>query len=402
MKFSQKSIFLFLLGIYCFGAPFSQALMSTASTLLMLFWGFHLLRSYQELKAAPINFSKAWVGCSLAYVLWLMLGILIRDPSLKSLIHIREVPLFLLPTLAVLPSFGRDVSLSPQELRMPFLVCMASTFYSVIFLVFETMMLDQEGTGVMRSSIYTSYNLLPIFTLSTLMICYPFSEGGLWKYGPRILAALSFLGIFLTGSRGATFTGLILLIFLFAERIRYILKNRVWLGATLLGMALFSGLIVYQFKNNSAFQKRYSGILAPLSIPSVKYRLQIWDYNFYLFQKNPLLGVGYKKNGMVAKRYKDNEFPGRKYRFKLKGYHAHNVFLQSLAESGIIGFALFLGWLFLPALIDRRSLPFVAAIAIGGLNEAIFFNSRVANSFFCFLLMTLVYLSIAQKRSARL
>ena len=103
---------------------------------------------------------------------------------------------------------------------------------------------------------------------------------------------------------------------------------------------------------------------------------------------------------MVAKRYKDNEFPGRKYRFKLKGYHAHNVFLQSLAESGIIGFALFLGWLFLPALIDRRSLPFVAAIAIGGLNEAIFFNSRVANSFFCFLLMTLVYLSMQRNRSA--
>jgi O-antigen ligase len=396
---SQKAIFLTVLTLYAFGAPFSQSLMSIGATLLMIFFVLHLVKSWSVIYGSPWTRVKLWLASGLLYVFVLAIGLFFREPLGRALYHIREVPLFLIPLLPLLPSFRKENAWSLNDLRIPVLAGFLSLIYSVSILLYQTLILGVEGSGVLRSSIFTAYNLLPIFLYGVVVTQHTPVRRGFWRWAPSLIAGLSFLGIVLTGSRGATFSCLVVAIVVFWKKLPRLRRSRNWMMGALATMVLLTAVVSYQYQHNRAFRNRYQYILSPLSIPSVQWRLQIWDYNLYLFQKHPVFGVGYGKNGMVKKRMKDAEFPGRKYRQKLSGFHAHSIYIQALAESGIVGFLLLMGWLFLPATVERRLAPFTAGIAISGFNEAIFFNSRVANSLFCFLLIVLMHLACVRERA---
>jgi O-antigen ligase len=309
-----------------------------------------------------------------------------------ALFRSREIPLFLVPAIPFLPNFRKLMNLKKDDLKIPMALALVSVLISLGVLIYQTLIEHRDGSGILRSSIYTSYNLIPAFLLgSILFLSRPTDR--FWKTTSIALFLTAFLAIFLTASRGATITAVFIFAVTLSVKILAAQKHRRSLiSAGLATVLIFSAIAWQQYNQNPSFKRRYESILHPSDIPSVEYRMQIWDYNYYLFKKNPVFGVGYKNNGMVLRRSNDTEDGLVKYRRKLEGYHAHNIFLQALAESGIVGVALFLGWLFLPILIHPRMALFSVGIALSGMNEATFNNSRVANSVFCFALLSLLFL----------
>ncbi len=64
-------------------------------------------------------------------------------------------------------------------------------------------------------------------------------------------------------------------------------------------------------------------------------RLLFWKMHWQMFLDHPLVGVGYAASDLAAKNYYQKNGFGS---FK-EQYEAHNIFLQTLADSGLLGFA---------------------------------------------------------------
>jgi len=76
-------------------------------------------------------------------------------------------------------------------------------------------------------------------------------------------------------------------------------------------------------------------------------RLRIWQESFRMFLDHPLTGIGVGTYDALAyTKYptKEDVGPGGRNWFYMKGWHAHNVFVQVLAETGLLGF---LAWMYL-------------------------------------------------------
>ena len=153
--------------------------------------------------------------------------------------------------------------------------------------------------------------------------------------------------------------------------------------------------------NNRVFVDRVKSITSTTN-NSNNERLFIWQSAYTMFKDHPVLGVG-------LGQYKDNYqqkyiLPQAKEPYLT---HAHNNFLQMLAENGIIGFAGFLtliagfiGYSF--RRFWKESNPYALmmsmstlALVLQGLTEYNFGNSAVMKSFWlvqgCLLLLSNSY-----------
>lgn len=143
--------------------------------------------------------------------------------------------------------------------------------------------------------------------------------------------------------------------------------------------------------NNTKFMKRVH------SITSTKYqsnteRLLIWQSAYKMFLDHPVLGVG-------LGQYKDNyqkKYISSKAKEKTLG-HAHNNFMQMLAENGIvgfIGFTVMIGYFICHSFMRfwRTKSPYAfmismstLALVLQGLTEYNFGNSAVMKAFWLVL-----------------
>ncbi len=201
------------------------------------------------------------------------------------------------------------------------------------------------------------------------------------RQGAGALFAISLACLLFNGTRGAwvAVTGvvwLIVLYYLFQRR-----KLAVWVAAFLLVVG--AGLTQYE-----PFMQRADTISNTTTVQSNTERLLMWESAFHMFQDHPVLGVG-------LSQYKDNY--QQKYISPLAKEpelaHAHNNFMQMLAENGIVGFAGFLTLLstFIGASLYRfwkYKNPYALAMAMGalalivqGLTEYNFGNSAVMKCF---------------------
>ena len=74
-------------------------------------------------------------------------------------------------------------------------------------------------------------------------------------------------------------------------------------------------------------------------------RLRIWQDSFRMFLDHPLTGIGlgtYDALAYTTYLTQEDVGPGGRNWFYMKGWHAHNMFVQVLAETGLLGF---LAWL---------------------------------------------------------
>lgn len=79
-------------------------------------------------------------------------------------------------------------------------------------------------------------------------------------------------------------------------------------------------------------------------------RLAFWDAHYQMVKEKPILGHGYHLNTAYREPYYNN-LGLENFRSK---YEAHNMYLQVLANGGVIGLSFFLLWIFLQFQLIRR------------------------------------------------
>ena len=104
-----------------------------------------------------------------------------------------------------------------------------------------------------------------------------------------------------------------------------------FIGAILfISALLFNPILSERIKTINAKSTNYSGI---------ELRKKIWKNSFEVFKESPLIGYGMQNTN---KKLKD-QFERKRFRAAIRNkYHAHNQFIQTSLDSGVIGLLLLL------------------------------------------------------------
>lgn len=212
-----------------------------------------------------------------------------------------------------------------------------------------------------------------------------------------ICSILAVICIICSGSRFPLFVTLFLIA---ATGLRSLAKSRkFWLAATLLVVALFS------FER--ATIDRYLEVFAnsELSWEEREPRLIFWKVHWAMFQDHPIVGLGYNTRREHRAEYYEREGYGQIER----QYSAHNIYLQSMADSGLLGLAalssLLIGIAWAAGFVWRRTamsglaLVALATVLTGLLQNNLRDSTFLFSLWMCFA-MVLVSRYQAQKRSS--
>lgn len=150
-----------------------------------------------------------------------------------------------------------------------------------------------------------------------------FSRGTLLKRAALLGAlALITLGVLLTMSRGGLFALTVVMLAYFLSAGRW---KRLLLPVVVIALALLFMPRVFFTRWEQAPSGRGTG------------RLDIWIVGLHVVERSPLIGVGL---GSFPAAYQD--FAGYAPVFRGYSYNSHNMFLSVWAETGLVGFVLFL------------------------------------------------------------
>lgn len=205
-----------------------------------------------------------------------------------------------------------------------------------------------------------------------------------YKYFSGVMLLLGSAALIFNGTRGAWLAVAITLAIIL---LYYMGRNRKNLLIGLLLVCVGSGVLL----NNDSFMKRVSTITNN-KYQSNSERLLMWQSAWNMFKDHPVLGVG-------LGQYKDNY--QKKYILpeakEPKLEHAHNNFMQMLAENGAVGFIGFIsmfGYIIFSNLKKfwQNRNPYAlmictmtASLLIQGLTEFNFGNSAVVKAYWLIL-----------------
>lgn len=162
---------------------------------------------------------------------------------------------------------------------------------------------------------------LPLFLLGYFENLF----GVKYKYVSGIMFLAGFAALIFNGTRGAwiavAMTAGILLLY-------YMVRNKRNFIVGIILVAVCCGILV----NNSAFMHRMSTITNN-KYQSNSERLLMWNSAWNMFKDHPVFGVGL---GQYKDNYQQKYISPKAKEPNLE--HAHNNFMQMLAENGMVGF----------------------------------------------------------------
>lgn len=261
--------------------------------------------------------------------------------------------------------------------------------------VMEDKWVDEATNPDLQTRIYSVFGNPNIFAEYLIMLI-PISLSSFW-FSKRIHKKALFLitslvlvlALVLTMSRGG-WIGFAFGIFVFI----LLVEKRLLLLAI---PAAIGGLFILP----DAILNRLMSILN-FADSSNDYRIRMWKFTLEVIRDNWLVGVGF---GHLPFR----EAFGR-YTRTMVTYHAHNTYLETMAEMGILGFIVFISFLFVlfkytikklikgndeyTKIITAGILSGLAAVLVQGLVENILYMPKIIISFWILvgLLITLINL----------
>jgi len=165
-------------------------------------------------------------------------------------------------------------------------------------------------------------------------------------YQKRIIygVAVSVIGIslLLTKSLGGILTFIMIFILFIFCIIYYLLPNLGFRKATLTKAGLTIALVLFAFIVTSViFVRQRLPQFFNLSNPnnSIIQRLYYWKASFNMVKDSPLTGIGWRRFGLLYECYKPS--------LANISHYSHNVFLQIMAETGLLGLLTFLWIVFI-------------------------------------------------------
>ena len=216
--------------------------------------------------------------------------------------------------------------------------------------------------------------------LPLLFVLFLEKQCDIWKWTTGVSFGICGVALLFNGTRGAWLAVAVVISLLL---LYYIFQKKKLAILILCGLlAVGAGLSQYQ-----PFVNRVASITDTKNQSNAE-RFLIWNSALHMFEDHPVLGVGlgqYKDN--YQKKYISPEAKEPKLD------HAHNNFMQMLAESGIVGFAgfltlitCFIGYSFKRFLQEKNPYALMMcastlALVLQGLTEYNFGNSAVMKCF---------------------
>ena len=264
-----------------------------------------------------------------------------------------------------------------------FLVSMiVAAFYALYTFFFKGHSRAEVLTEKMRYGYGSGMVLLLL--LGTLLHKKHFEK--YYTYGLAVAAfILGFIGMYITYTRGALLgflCGLPFVIFFYKRKLGLLLGGAavvvvsIWIGFYLFGSGNYNSRLLVSKNNNS------DGI-----------RKAQWQAAVIAIQEKPFLGWGHSNFSSQVKRIKtQNNLEWQYYEA-----HAHNLFLDITAGTGLIGLFFFLGWLFTWAwecfkhddLTRKLVIPFGVAFVICSQFEVTFDANNATMIFFVYAMSSL-------------
>jgi O-antigen ligase len=228
--------------------------------------------------------------------------------------------------------------------------------------------------------------------LLTLLSAYLHKDKFKHLLKPNFLLAaiiIGFVGMFLTFTRGAFLAFLCGLPFaLYFYKKKMVL---IGLGISVIIMGTMGASYLFGTQTNMKFR-----MLSTKGFGSDQIRQSQWQSAIYAIKEKPILGWGLSNFATQVERIKNT------YNLGAKNYvdaHAHNVFLEIGAGTGLIGLFLFLGWVTIWAfecfraggLIRALFVPFGVAFVIGAQFEVTLDANNASMIFAIYSLSASVY-----------
>jgi O-antigen ligase len=121
-----------------------------------------------------------------------------------------------------------------------------------------------------------------------------------------------------------------------------------------------------------------------------------WEVHWQMFKERPLLGHGEN----LGTAYRTNYYNALGYQDFQRKYEAHNLLLQILVNTGVIGttfFLVWLSWVFWVLFRSRESelvqapLQSVLALLAGGMTQNAFQDSEVRYAFILVVVIAVIF-----------
>ena len=239
-------------------------------------------------------------------------------------------------------------------------------------------------TNTMRYGYGTAMILLPI--LSAILQKDGINKWFNWKFA-AIALLLGFIGMYLTETRGALLGFLVGLPFVF-----YFWKPKLGLVVGTILIVVGSSLAFnYFFSNETNTTANTNRLLMNKNNKSDKIRKSQWTAAIIATKEKPAFGYGLSNYHSQLKRIKHQyDLPEKHY----DDAHSHNLFLEVMSGTGLIGFFLFLGWIITWAFESFRSnslirsliVPLGVAFVVSSQFEVTFDSNNASMIFFVYAL----------------
>ncbi|MHA1539859.1 MAG: O-antigen ligase family protein [Alphaproteobacteria bacterium] len=243
-----------------------------------------------------------------------------------------------------------------------------SCIFAVTFATTDTLIQYFLGTDVFGHPWANAHRLTgpigkPKIGIILTWMCFPvilFSvRYTLNKIAPlhgRILAAIGVISIFLTVLlSGERMAFLLMLLGLGCAILLYKrIRQRIVLITTLISICI-AGVF---FADQAVMTRQFDSTVKSIQSFEKTLYSRIWFSGIEMFKQNPVFGVGTKhfRRHCTAERYESAPVGSDLRNVRRCDLHPHNIYIELLAETGLIGFGLFMAILFVWArrfFIDR-------------------------------------------------
>lgn len=331
--------------------PIQVKYVSPIMILWLICWIFENYQKLSNIKKSGIQYSLLFIF-SISYYLWQCAGLIYSDDIEMGLSNIfGRISMMIFPIVLILP--GESVKSRLKFLLNVFafstfiylVFCYGFAAYRSISVVDGEWIINPHPQEIWLNYFYgaelmikTHPSYFSMYALLSLFISFEqaFDNGQdkrrriMWF----IIGLILLISQYFISSRAGILISLILVPVYFMNKLRKIRFARIGI------IVLFLALIPVILKN-----QRVDYFFGKVLNTQVDYerkedpRFKIWESSVTLVKKNILLGVGIGdvRNELVLQYIKDGEEEMAHER-----YNAHNQFLETMLESGLVGFLLFI------------------------------------------------------------
>lgn len=362
--------------IYAVGVGLSQSLMSLGGSFFALFALLSLLpKSFSLFKREKTTF---YLGLGLVAFLYIHLLLLPADRTFADASGI--IPLLLVPLggyyLADTLKKLEPIKLQ-KYLKTLIIISGICASFSSLLALYQILISGHPGVALFHNPIYLAYNLFPAFIFFCELIRLKGANHMMLvpKSWLIFFAVATALGILASLNRMIPMAmGLYLLLrfigpFLF-QQFSGRGKSFPWKTWLLFGAFGVLAVVLLYVRSPDLREKLFRPHNEDLSYI---WRLKAWQFNWNLFVQHPFFGVGTLRNWIdtaVQTELAGHWEPNHRI-------YAHSIYLQMLAEGGLVGFLLFVSYWISIARQSSLLLNLVLFdLFIAGVTENITVNSK--------------------------